>query len=131
MRQREHLVVDHHGEAREGGDEGRGESLKPGIQVAVLAGEIVAGIAHGGIDGILAEMLGRVDDQVPAIADKIVLRAWPELGDVDGVPIFVDAPEIIAGCNAAGGSNGEQDDDQKPLQHVVEILWRRRDAEPI
>ena len=87
--------------------------------MAVLAGEIVAGIAHGGIDGILAEMLGRVDDQVPAISDKIVLRAWPELGDVDGVPILVDAPEIIAGCNAAGGGNGEQDNDQKPLQHVV------------
>src|SRR4029079_18676120 len=89
------------------------------IEMAALAGEVVAGLAHGGSDGILAGMLGRAGGPVPAISAQIALRAWPELGDGDGVPIPVDAPEIRARCNAAGGGNGEQDNDQKPLQHVV------------
>ena len=41
--EREDLIVDHHGEGGEGRDEGRGERLQPGVQMAVLAGEIVAG----------------------------------------------------------------------------------------
>jgi hypothetical protein len=60
--QRENLVVDQHGKGRQGGYERRREGLEPGVQMAVLAGEVVASVAHGGIGRVLADMARRIDD---------------------------------------------------------------------
>ena len=62
--QRQNLVVHHEGIRREGGDEGRGEALQSGIEMTILAGEIIAGIAQGGVGGVLADMAGGIDDQI-------------------------------------------------------------------
>ena len=110
-RQRQHLIVDHHREGAERGHERRGERLKPRVQMAVLAGKVVAGIAHGRIGRVLADIAGRVDDQILAVTDKIVLRARAELGDIGngGIPIGWRPPQHIADADADGDRKHQTD----------------------
>src|SRR5262249_11899058 len=73
--QREYLVVHQHRESRKGGNEWRREGLEPCVQMTILAGEIVTGIAHGGIALAFADIARCVGDEVPPVADEIGL--WP------------------------------------------------------
>jgi hypothetical protein len=93
--------------------------------MTVLAGEIIAGIAHGGVGGVLADMAGGIDDQILAVADEIVLRPRSKLGDIGGVPI--DRPVehimgyIIGDPRARRGPEEEPKDNAKarPLSHPL------------
>src|ERR1700674_2737249 len=85
--------------------------------MAALAGKIVAGEAERGIGGALADVARGVDDQVPAVADEIVIGALPELGDVGRVPIGYLAPAHTARAKTSTSRNGEHDDQEECLQH--------------
>src|SRR5262249_33601409 len=73
--------------------------------MTILAGEVVACIAHGGIGRAFADMARRVDDQVAAIANEVVLGALPKPGDIDRVPVGLLAPKQVADTEPGGGRN--------------------------
>ena len=88
--------------------------------MAILAGEVVAGVAHGRIGRVLADMARGVDDQLPAVANEVVLGAFTQLGDVDRVPIGWDTPQDIAGAETGSTCGHEQGSDKETFQHAVE-----------
>jgi hypothetical protein len=96
---REHLIVDHHRKSQ-GGNERRGKGLESGVQVAALAGEIIAGKTHGGIVSVLPDMFRGVDDQILAVADEIVFRTGAEPVDIGCIPIGRSPPNEISGSKA-------------------------------
>jgi hypothetical protein len=130
IRQRQHLVVDQHGKCREGRDEWRRERLQPGVQVAILAGEIVAGIAHGGIGRAPADMLRRIDDEVAPVPDELCLGPLPQPGDIDGVPVWLLAPEQIADPEPGARGNDKGYEGKQKRAEPLHSLPRESDFWP-
>src|SRR5262249_32374558 len=88
------------------------------------AGEIVAGITQSRIGGVLADMARRIDDQIPAITDEIVVSSRAERVDLGGVPVDGRLPQevgrIVAyGPSGRGAKQKSEDQSQAcpPLSH--------------
>ena len=107
--QGEHLIVHQHGKRGEGRDEGRGERPEPRVEMAVHAGEVVAGVALLRIARALADMRCGIDDQGMAVADDVVLRARRQIGDVARIPIGRPAPDEVAGPNSCCQGGNQRD----------------------
>jgi hypothetical protein len=86
--------------------------------MAVLAGEVVAGETHGRIGRVLADIARRVDDQLPAVADQVVLGAFAQLGKVDCLPIGGGAPEDIAGAKPSRRCDQNRHCDDQSFSHL-------------
>src|SRR5437667_6938038 len=83
--------------------------------MAVGAGEIVAGITLGGVDGALADVARRLDDELPTVADEIRLRSGRQTPHImAAVPVRVLAPDRVADADADDcgdeGRGAEPDD---------------------
>ncbi len=98
--------------------------------MAILASEVVSGIAHGRVGRALADIAGRVDDQVLAVADEVVLGPGSELGDVrdGGIPIDGRPPQHIADADADGDRKHQADlyqqraHDWRPPNRIVPFI---------
>src|SRR5262249_51147918 len=62
--------------------ERHGIGLRAVLEVAVLAGEIVAGVASGGIRSGRADLVRRIDHQGVAVFDKPAERVVPDRADL-------------------------------------------------
>src|SRR6187549_246569 len=101
--------------------------MAPRTAAARRSGGIVAGIAHGGIGRALADMLRRIDDEVAPVPDELCLGPLPQPGDIDGVPVWLLAPEQIADPEPGARGNDKGYEGKQKRAEPLHSLPRESD----